>query len=203
MLATISDVVDRRSAPVSISPPSGSLRPYITGGSTFPVFISSADDVRAYRDRVQNLILKSLNTQLSFRGWREQFPVWRWEEMASTTTPPGGRVNDLFVQKARESSVTIVLLRDKLRPGTKEELLAVKDDPDVELKVLWFPGRRLRPGHSEVAQFLFSAEAQGIYHHKLRPADGEAAWQSLFANLIDVLLLALRSGGRRPYVYRL
>jgi hypothetical protein len=148
------------------------------------------------------LVVKSLNSQLSLRGWSQQFPVWRWEEMASTTAPSGVRTNDLFVEKARASSVTLVLLRDKLRSGTKEELLAVKDDPEVELKVLWFPRRRPRFTPSDVERFLFSDEAKGIYHHKLARANSEDAWQSLFANLIDVLLMALSSRGRRPYVYR-
>ncbi len=180
----------------------GSLRPHTTGGSTFPVFLSSANEAMRLRDRVQDLVVKSLNGQLSLRGWSQQFPVWRWEEMASTTAPAGTRTNELFVEKARASSVTIVLLRDKLRPGTKEELLAVKDDPDVELKVLWFPRHRPRLTPSEVERFLFSEEAKGIYHHKLADANSEDAWQSLLGNLIDVLLLALSSPERRPYVYR-
>ncbi len=180
--------------------PPASLRPYILGGPSFPVFLSSADEAVRFRNRVQDLVVKSLNSQLSFRGWPEHFPIWRWEEMASTTVPAGGRANDLFVQKARESSVTIVLLRDNLRPGTKEELMAVKDDPAVELKLLWFPGRRPRVRPSEVQRFLSSADARGIYYNKLTRPDDDDAWQTLFANLIDVLLLALRSEGRRPYV---
>jgi hypothetical protein len=180
--------------------PAASLRPYARGGSKFPVFLSSANEAMRFRNRVQDLVDKSLNTQLSFRGWPDQFPVWRWEEMASTTVPAGGRANDLFVQKARESSVTIVLLRDNLRPGTKAELMAVKDDPDVELKVLWFPRRRPRLAPSEVERFLLSEDAEGIYHHKLSRANSDVAWQRLCANLIDVLLLGLRGRGRRPYV---
>jgi len=183
--------------------PTGSLRPHTTGGSTFPVFLSSADEAMQFRNRVQGLVQKSLNSQLSFRAWLQTFPVWRWEEMAATTVPAGGSANDLFVQKARESSVTIVLLRDKLRPGTKEELMAVKDDPEVELKVLWFPRRRLRfaPG-TEVQRFLFGPDAKNIFHEKLARPNSEDAWQTLAANLIDVLLMALRSDGRRPYVSR-
>jgi hypothetical protein len=187
---------------VSFSPTASSLRPYTTGGASFPVFISSADEAMTYRNRVQDLITKSLDSQLSYRGWAEHFPVWRWEEIAATTVPAGGKSNDLFVQKARESSVTIVLLRDSLRPGTREELLAVKDDPDVELKVLWFPRRfRASFGSTEVQRFLFSADAKGIYHNRLQPADSDVAWQRLFANIVDMLLLALRSSGRGPYVH--
>ena len=83
----------------------------------------------------RTLVEKSLNSQLSRNRRPEHFAVWRWEERASTTAPSGGNANDLFVQMARESSVTIVLLRDKLRPGTREELMAVKDDEEVELKL--------------------------------------------------------------------
>jgi hypothetical protein len=184
--------------------PIGSLRPYTTGVSTFPVFISSADEAMPFRNRVQNLVEKSLNSQLSRNRWPEHFPVWRWEERSSTTVPAGGNANDLFVQMARESSVTIVLLRDKLRPGTREELMAVKDDEEVELKVLWFPRRRPRfAPASEVERFLMSEEAGNVFYNRIVRPDSELAWQVLAANVIDVLLLALRSTGRRPYVARI
>jgi hypothetical protein len=183
-------------------PSIGSLRPYTTGGLTFPVFISSANEALPFRDRVQNLVEKSLNSQLSRNRRPEHFAVWRWEERASTTAPSGGNANDLFVQMARESSVTIVLLRDKLRPGTREELMAVKDDEEVELKVLWFPRHRPRfwPA-SEVEGFLTS-EASNVFYNRIVHPDSELAWQALAANVIDVLLMALRSTGRRPYVAR-
>ncbi len=173
------------------------------------MFISSADEAMPFRNRVQNLVEKSLNSQLSRQPWPEHlrwpehFPVWRWEERAATTVAAGGNANDLFVQMARESSVTIVLLRDKLRPGTREELMAVKDDRDVELKVLWFPRRRRRFGpESEVERFLSSDDAKNIFYNRIVHPNSEVAWQTLAANVIDVLLLALRGTSRRPYVAR-
>ena len=103
---------------------------------------------------------------------------------------------------ARESSVVIVLLHDQLRPGTCEELLAVKGDADVNLKVLWFPSARRwwhRRGASEVETFLGEHKNE-IYYKRSDEVDGEDAWVVLIQNLVATLLKALRSGERTPYV---
>jgi antibiotic biosynthesis monooxygenase (ABM) superfamily enzyme len=178
------------------------LRPHTDNIRSFPIFISSSADAEQLRDRVDRVVQRAFNAQLSHAAWQVWFPIWRWEDVEARAAQSGQTVNDTFVQMARESSVVLVLLHDRLRPGTKQELLAVKDDEDVDLKVFWFPARgsirRLgRP--TEVERFL-ELHKDDILHKRFDDVDGEAAWIHLVQNLVATLLKALRSEGRRPYV---
>jgi hypothetical protein len=181
---------------------SETLRPHISDGRTYPIFLSSGEDAQALRNRVERVVQNCLNAQLSHRGWPIQFPIWRWEDVdARAATEHDRSVNDTFVRMARESSVVIVLLRDELRPGTREELLAVKDDPDVDLKVLWFctHGKFRRRRSTSVRTFLDS-HRDTILYTRIDDEHGEEAWVAIMRNLVSTLLMALRSDGRDPYV---
>lgn len=180
------------------------LRPHTEGVRTFPIFISSGADATALRDRVDQLVQRAFNTQLSQYAWQVWFPIWRWEDVEARAARSGATVNDTFVQMARESSVVLVLLHDRLRPGTREELLAVKDDENVDLKVFWFPLRRsvFRLGRpTEVGRFLQLHKGE-ILHKRFDDVDDEAGWIYLIQNLVATLLKALRSERRSPYVER-
>jgi hypothetical protein len=180
---------------------SDTLRPHVAGARFYPIFLSSGQDAEVLRDRVDRVIHKCLNAQLSARGWPVHFPVWRWEDVEARAADRGETVNDTFVQMARESSVVIVLLHDELRPGTRDELLSVKDDPDVDLKVLWFHKSRRLPFRrsSSVAEFL-ETHKDSVLHTRISEQDGEDAWIALVRNLVSTLLKALRSDQREPYV---
>jgi hypothetical protein len=180
------------------------LRPHIEGAQAFPIFISSGADANALRDRVDRVVQRAFNAQLSHRAWKVWFPIWRWEDVEARAAASGQTVNDTFVQMARESSVVLVLLHDQLRPGTEEELLAVKDDENVDLKVFWFPLRHpvLRFGRpTQVGRFL-ELHKNEVLHTRFDDIDGEAAWIYLIQNLVATLLKALRSEKRIPYVER-
>ena len=178
------------------------LRPHLDGIQSFPIFLSSASEAELLRDRVDRVVQSAFNTQLSHFAWKVLFPIWRWEDVEARAAATNASVNETFVQMARESSVVIVLLHDNFRPGTREELMAVKDDDDVNLKVLWFPRRRrafLPQRQSEVAQFL-TDERNQILYKRFPSIDSEDAWVTLVQNLVATLLKALRSQDRRPYV---
>jgi hypothetical protein len=101
---------------------------------------------------------------------------------------------------ARQCSVVIVLLHDDLRPGTRGELLAVEDDSEVDLKVLWFPRRRrIWRRQSSVAEFLTTRQDKILYTC-LPDANSEEAWVAVVRNLVATLLKALRSEDQEPYV---
>jgi antibiotic biosynthesis monooxygenase (ABM) superfamily enzyme len=178
------------------------LRPHTENIRSFPIFISSGSDADQLRDRVDRVVHRAFNAQLSHLAWQVWFPIWRWEDVEARASKSGQTVNDTFVQMARQSSVVLVLLHDRLRPGTKAELLAVKDDDNVDLKVFWFPLRRsiFRLGRpTEVARFL-ELHKNEILHKRFDDVDGEAAWIHLVQNLVATMLKALRSEERRPYV---
>jgi len=178
------------------------LRPYIADVRAFPIFISSAADAMPLRNRVQRLVNDCVNSQLSMHGWHVQFPIWRWEDVEARAAHTGETVNDIFVQMAKDSSVVMVLLLDDLKPGTHDELMAVKDDPEVKLQVLWFrQRRRLRLRRTSVERFL-SEHRDDILHTPIDDPDSEDAWVVVTRNLMATLLKALKSDDRKPYVER-
>ena len=102
------------------------------------VFLSSGSDLIRLRDFADDLMRKILNSLLLHHGVEVRFDVDRWEDVAPQVV--GGKVNDLFIERALRSHVTIVLLQDELRPGTEGELMAVLQagDDGPQLCVLWF-----------------------------------------------------------------
>jgi hypothetical protein len=181
--------------------PRASLRPWSGDNRRFPFFVSYGDDARKLKARVKALIERALGAQLANSDWKAVIEVWDWRDMAAEKAPKGGKTNDLFVAKARQSSATIVMLIDRMPPGTEEELLAVLDDDEVQLTVIWLNRRRLFAGwrrSSEVSRFLASYEDEFSYV-EIRDLDSEDTWMKLTANLVSLLLKALKGESRTPY----
>lgn len=182
--------------------PRAALRPYSDANRRYPFFVSYGDDAKALKSRVKSLIEKALSSQLSQSGWNSVIEVWDWRDMMSEKAPRGGKANDLFVLRARESSATIVMLLDRMPPGTEEELLAVLDEDEVHLIVIWLNRRglirRLR-GETEVARFLKEHQDDFSYV-ELENLDSEQTWIRLTANLVALLLRALGSQAHPLYV---
>ncbi|HYP56157.1 MAG TPA: hypothetical protein VEQ41_07650 [Solirubrobacterales bacterium] len=189
------------SRPSSGSPRS-TLRPYSVANSRFPFFVSYGEEAKDLKVRVKGLIEHAFSPQLSDSEWESVIEVWDWRDMVSEKAPKGGKTNDLFVERARRSSATIVMLRDRMPPGTEEELLAILDEDEVHLIVIWLnrPRRfqRLRQS-TEVSQFLKKHQNDFSYV-ELENLDSEQTWLTLTGNLVALLLRALRSQGRPPYV---
>jgi hypothetical protein len=150
---------------------------------------------------VKRLVEEAFNRQLVHGSWEAELVVWDWRDMAGQRAPDGGRTNDLFVQKARESSVTIVLLCDQMPPGSEEELLAVLQENDIDLKVFWLnaAGNENPPRESEVAQFL-DRHGDDFKYIELSDLESEDTWIQLTSNLAAVLLQALRGQNRPSYM---
>jgi len=119
---------------------------------TYRIFLSSGDDARALRDRVDRIVTDSINSQLLEAGEEVRLEVDRWERTAAQRIEPGRHTNDLFVQRALDSNVTITLLVEQLGKGTRTELEAVLD-ADKQISALWFVPRDSSPD-GEVADFL-------------------------------------------------
>src|SRR5256885_13369168 len=93
----------------------------------YTLFLSSSDQAatRKLRRRVKALVDDVVGPQLRrFPEAEVSLAVDMWEREAAQKAPKGGKVNDLFVELARASALTLVLILDELRPGTKEELEA-------------------------------------------------------------------------------
>jgi hypothetical protein len=186
--------------PFSAGPPSESLRPFSVEVRQFPIFISYGDDAIALKVKVKRLVEEAINRQLSHSAWAAtQLVVWDWRDIAARRAPAGGRTNDIFVEMVRASSVTIVLLFDRLPPGSEEELLAAVEEEEVDLKVFWLNRRRRWRRSSEVGRFL-DAHSDRFDYLELSELDSDDTWLALTNNLVAVLLGALRGNRRTPYL---
>lgn len=171
-----------------------SLRPHLNQITRFAVFVSYGNEAKALKKRVKRLVEEAMSRQLTLGIWPIDLVVWDWRDMAGERAPEDGRTNDLFVRKARESSVTMVLLCDQMPPGSEEELLEVVKDPEIDLKVIWL---NADPSvESEVAQFL-GEHSDDFRYVELFELDSEDSWIALISNLVAVLLRAIR-GRERP-----
>lgn len=182
--------------------PRSTLRPFSVANSRFPFFVSYGEEAKALKGRVRGLIEHSFSPQLADSEWESVIQVWDWRDMLSEKAPQGGKTNDLFVERARRSSATIVMLLDRMPPGTEEELLAVLDEDEVHLIVIWLNRRRRfqrwrQP--TEVGRFL-EKHRNDFSYVELENLDSEQTWFKLTGNLVALLLRALRSQGRPPYV---
>src|SRR5262245_27776022 len=109
----------------------------------YTLFLSSSDqtETKALRRRIKSLIDDVYSPQLRDNDERARLAVRMWERAAAEQAPPGETTNERFVRMARESSLTLVLILDELRDGTREELEAAIDEPDTQLAVLSFRPR--------------------------------------------------------------
>jgi len=155
---------------------------------TFRIFLSSGDDAKDLRDRVDALVRDAINSQLLDADVRVRLEVDRWERTAAQRAAPGRHTNDLFVQRALSSNVTLTLLLDAMGDGTKEELEAVLD-ADNEVSALWFIPRDESPS-SEVADFL-RPHRERLYHDKTGDPQSDESWIGIVRVLTRVLIEGL------------
>jgi hypothetical protein len=191
--------IQKMTDPFSPGPSNESLRPFSVQVRQFPIFVSYGDDAMALKIKVKRLVEDAINRQLSHSAWATQLVVWDWRDIAARRAPAGGRTNDIFVEMVRASSVTIVLLFDRLPLGSKEELLAAVEEDEVDLKVFWLNRRRWWRRSSEVGRFL-DAHSDRFDYLELSELDSDDTWVALTNNLVAVLLAALRGNQRTPYL---
>lgn len=174
-----------------------SLRPVRDDGKPFAVFLSYGQDAKPLKLHLRDLIERGFGVPLSLdRNWRSALEVWEWPDVRSQKAPRGGKTNDIFVQHARDSSVTIVLLVDRVPAGTEEELLAVLEEDEVDLKVFWLKRqRRWTPfwrRETEVEKLM--RERQDEFKYTPLPDLGSAeTWVEMTRELVATLLAALHS----------
>ena len=151
------------------------------------VFLSSGDDASALRDRVDR-IAKMMNAQLDRRS-RLHLYVRRWEDEMPHRVAPGRTLLDEFIDMARDSHLTMVLLRTEIRPGTMGEIKGVMQEPSCDLAVVCFN----EPGDASLdpalTQFLDDNQYLFQYRYVGGP-NSEIAWMTLFGVLFRALAKA-------------
>jgi hypothetical protein len=163
----------------------------------YRIFLSSGDGeiLKKLRDRVEKLVYEVFDAQLREADAPVRLEIDRWEEVVAQLPPEHGRTNDIFVEKALKSTLTLVVLTDELRPGTKEELEAVLalEPPGPQLAVLRFDqsGEKVSKEMRQLDEYLEKNKHRFFYKRHLGPIDSEAAWFGLIGPLVAVLAIGL------------
>ena len=179
-------------SPASASPLRAGPRP-----QELTIFLSSGDDALDARDCVEGLVERVFNPQLRRTNAPFRFAVERWEREAAQRNQPGEGTNDRFVRMAREADMTVALLLEHLGPGTREELEAVLDETNHQIKPLWFVTPHTHP-ESDVATFL-DEHADRLLHEKLGEIGSTESWEGIVKVLLARTLDAIYDGGEEVY----
>lgn len=158
------------------------------------VFVSSGDDVVCLRDLVDDLVRDAINSEFQRASIPLRLLVSRWERSAPGRAADGEKVNDRFVALARKSSVTLCLLLDRLGAGTREEIEAVLDTPDVDLAILWFVEPHTWP-KSEVGCFLESLKDRGVFIDRAGRPDSRGSVVAVMRALLNIAIRGLAQQG--------
>lgn len=168
--------------------------------NTYTLFLSSADDdeTKKLRSRVKQLVDDVIDPQLR-GGYREagvRLALDMWEREAAQRAAPGRSVNDLFVERAKASQLTVVLLLDEIRPGTREELDAALAQLGVQVAVLVFerPDGPLDAAKlQELKDYMDTLRNEIFYDDRCGEPDSDEAWLSLVRTLLAFTLGAMRN----------
>lgn len=169
---------------------------------TYVVFLSSGDDLAELRNGVAKLINEVISPELLEHGTGVQLSVSRWEYTPAQRAT-GVRLNEDFVRLALDSHLTMVLIRDELRPGTEEEFKAVitEGGPNrPELSVFWFePTNRIQPKEETRIQNLldrYRDKIRYVGHPPLGKPSEATSWMEIFRTLIHLAFTAIGDDNR-------
>jgi hypothetical protein len=157
--------------------------------SELTIFLSSGDDALQVRDRIESLVERVFNPQLRSHNAGFRFAIERWEREEAQRNAPGENTNERFVQMAREASVTVALLCERLGTGTREELEAVMNETNNDIAPLWFVPRDAAP-ESEVGLFL-EQHRETLLHEKVGAPDSDESWEGVVRFLLSRTLDAM------------
>jgi hypothetical protein len=149
------------------------------------IFLSSGSDAARLRDRV-DLLVRTISTQFRNAGSRLRFEVDRWEDHAPQRATTSN-LNDEFVRCAKASHLTLVLLLNEVRQGTREEIEGVLSESTTQLAVLRFKetdGDEL--ADEDLRKFLEANKGKFLYKEVLGP-DSNEAWAAIMMVLAQVV----------------
>lgn len=168
---------------------------------SYKLFLSSSDEeeMQRLRQRMQRLVYEVINPRLSeYEEAGVQLAIQRWEQAPPQRVAPG-QVNELFVAKARRSALTMVLLLDEIRQGTREEFEAALAEPDRQVSVLIFdrPGGADEQKAAELAAYIAEYRDQILYNDRCGEPDSDDAWLALVNTLLGFTFSAMQQNDER------
>lgn len=165
--------------------------------TTYRVFLSSADtpELRNLRDRFEAIIDKILRDQLIWANEPLRIETQRWETIPAQRT--AGTPLERFVAAALESHLTIVLLVDEIRAGTKRELRAVLNNPEArQVAILRFTAKsKTDADGDELGRYLKGIRTR---HHLIVKTlttrlDSVAVWHEVIRTALAAVIAVYRA----------
>jgi hypothetical protein len=170
-----------------------------TSQATYRIFLSSGEDAAGLRDRIDELVIKAINSQLLEADIDLRIEVDRWERTAAKANEPGESTNAQFVRRALKSDLTLALLIRKIGDGTREEIEAALE-ADKEVSALWFVAQSSKPS-SEVAKFL-APNRERLTWDKTGNPKSEESWHGIVRVLFRLVLEGLKHEPKGLHVER-
>jgi hypothetical protein len=168
------------------------LRPP-SDASVCNIFLSSGGDVIAERDRFEEIakvFSEQLHFEMSYRSGGYVHVV-RWEQDAPKRT--GGDPNAEFRRQAELAHLTVVLLHNDVRTGTKEELEAALAVDDVQLAVIWMKPVNPRKRATLALRRFLQERSHLFIWDQTGPPGSDEAWLSMTRVIARVVISAVAS----------
>lgn len=169
----------------------------------YTLFLSSSNepDARRLRERVKTLVDDVIGPQL-FLEYPESgvsLYVDMWERTAAQKVA-GANVNAQFVTRAQKANLTLVIILDELKNGTKEELEAAVAAPGVEVSLFSFaPSRNADPKQVERVKRTLRKYQDKVLYKRVGNPRSDDAWVQITRELVAFAFAAIRkSDGRWP-----
>jgi hypothetical protein len=157
----------------------------------YTVFLSSANDVIALRERVDGLIHNAVQPVLKRVSVDARFLLDMWEKTEPRKLDDDETIDDEFVKRAVDSDLVVTLVLDRLGSGTQKEIEAVLAS-DTEIAMLWFVELDEHPD-TPAGKFLTKLAEEGVlrYNKAGRP-DSNGSWEAIVRVLLRAILTALK-----------
>jgi hypothetical protein len=142
-----------------------------------------------------DLLVRTISAQFQNARSPLRFEIDRWEDHAAQRATTAN-LNDIFVQCAKESHITLVLLLNEIRPGTREEIEGVLSEGNTQLAVLRFKENDDDElADEDLRKYLLANRSRLLYKEVVGP-DSDEAWGAIIAVLARVV--AEVTGGQVP-----
>lgn len=175
------------------------VQPLPIATDEYVVFVSSGDDAVELRKLVKRLVDDALSPVLHQAGSEVRLRADLWEYTAANRSDAES-VNAQFVERAKNASVLLCLLIQRLGSGTREELESAFNVPNMEIKLIWFVDRDARWPRTNLGTFLKDhKDRQKLFIDRAGSHDGDGAVVAIVRALFDIAAKALVRTPEEPF----
>ncbi len=132
------------------------------------------------------MLVRTVSTQFEIADSPFRFRIDRWEDHAPQRAVTEN-LNDEFVRCAKRSHLTLVLLLNEVRPGTREEIEGVLSETTTQLAVLRFKEEDGDEIDDEDLRKFLQANRKKFLYKEVAGPDSDEALQAIMMVLAQVV----------------